>query len=267
MEESLRISNNPESTKGLQDLVVKGFARISAKQENLRKQQQQDWKAVTKEIHMAPNKRHSLHLRLPNAHPDEPPQIAALFLIQFDARAGYFVHDDEYAGVSCFVNGKAEESQRNALMLAVGALIPLSYGRLGKSWKHADGLHTLAKNLFEDPSKTQPLEAFWQEHQYREDDNNARPNSGDGSPSALRQQRRRVKSSPNGLPRTRNRAVSSASALAPPGQTLSTHHPALSLSTFLDTFGPLVFPLYKAALLRKRILLLGQAPVQLACNF
>ncbi|KAL8973673.1 MAG: hypothetical protein Q9197_002071, partial [Variospora fuerteventurae] len=83
----------------------------------------------------------------------------------------------------------------------------------------------------------------------------------------MREKRRRSKSSPSGQPRTRNRAVSSASALAPPGQTLSAHHPALSLSTFLDTFGPLLFPLYKAALLRKRILLVGQAPVEVACNF
>lgn len=48
---------------------------------------------------------------------------------------------------------------------------------------------------------------------------------------------------------------------------MSPHHPALSLPIFLDTFGPLIFPLYKAALLRKRILLVGQAPVELACNF
>ena len=65
----------------------------------------------------------------------------------------------------------------------------------------------------------------------------------------------------------RKRAVTSASALAPPGQSLDPYHPALSLPSFLDTFGPLVFPLYKAALLRKRILLVGQAPVEQACNF
>ncbi|KAL8765930.1 MAG: hypothetical protein Q9194_006415 [Teloschistes cf. exilis] len=243
---------------------------------------------------MAPSKPRSLHLELPNAHSEELPQIAALFLTQFDVRVGivivdilnsveykslpsglhnvpedtvYFVHDDKYAGISSFVNGKGDESDRNATMLAVGALIPLSYGRLGKSWKHADGLHTLARELLEDPSRTHSLEAFWQEHQYRPDDDNTRPASGEGSPSALRQQRRRGKSSPNGQPGTRNRAVSSASALAPPGQTLSTHHPALSLSIFLDTFGPLVFPLYKAALLRKRVLVIGQAPVEIACNF
>ncbi|KAL8733134.1 MAG: hypothetical protein Q9166_002326 [cf. Caloplaca sp. 2 TL-2023] len=179
----------------------------------------------------------------------------------------YFVHNDEYAGISSFVKGQAEEAERNAVMLAVGALIPLTYGRLGKSWKHAERLRALAKDLVKDPSNIKPLEAFWQEHQYTEDEAAVRPTSGEGSPSALGEKRRRAKSSPNAQPRTRNRAVSSASALAPPGQTLSDHHPAFSFLNFLDTFGPLIFPLYKAALLRKRVLLIGQAPVELACNF
>ncbi|KAI4141868.1 MAG: hypothetical protein LQ341_003400, partial [Variospora aurantia] len=251
---------------------------------------------------MAPANRHSLHLDLPNAYTEEQPHIAALFLILFDVKAGYtiawkrsipklditdsveykslpsglhnvekdtvyFVHNDQYAGISSFINGKAAESERNALMLAVGALIPLSYGRLGKSWRHVDGLRSLANNLVQDPSNTDPLEDYWQEHQYHEDDEASRPSSQEGSPTAMREKRRRSKSSPSGQPRTRHRAVSSASALAPPGQTLSVHHPALSLSMFLDTFGPLLFPLYKAALLRKRILLVGQAPVEVACNF
>ncbi len=48
---------------------------------------------------------------------------------------------------------------------------------------------------------------------------------------------------------------------------LSPFHPASSLLDFLDTFGPLVFPLYRLALLRKRILFVGQAPVLRACNY
>ncbi|KAL9005559.1 MAG: hypothetical protein Q9188_001651, partial [Gyalolechia gomerana] len=251
---------------------------------------------------MPPSKQHSLHLELPNALTEESPPVAALFLILFDAKAGYtiawkrstsgldvtdsveykslpsglhnvkedtiyFIHADEFAGISSFVNNKAKESERNALMLAVGALVPLSYGRLGKSWRHADGLRALASDLAKDPSKTDPLEHYWQEHRYREGEETVRPTSGEESPSVQREKRRQLKSSPNGQPRTRNRAVSTASALAPPGKTLSAHHPALSISTFLDTFGPLIFPLYKAALLRKRILLLGQAPVESACNF
>ena len=59
----------------------------------------------------------------------------------------YFLHDDEYAGLSAFINKPAAESERNALMLAVGALVPLSYGRMGKSWKHAEGLKELARSV------------------------------------------------------------------------------------------------------------------------
>ena len=60
-------------------------------------------------------------------------------------RYRYFIHDDKYAGISAFANKPAAESERNALMLAVGALVPLSYGRMGKSWKHAEGLMGVAK--------------------------------------------------------------------------------------------------------------------------
>lgn len=248
------------------------------------------------------SKRHSLHLDLPNPFSEDLPRIVALFLIIFDAKSGYaiawkrsvpglditdsveykslpsglhnvkedivyFIHGDEYAGISSFVNGEAEELERNALMLAVGALLPLSYGRLGKSWRHADRLQALARDLAKDPSNTELLEHFWQEHQCREEGEATRLNLGEESPSVQREKRRQLKSSPNGQPRTRNRAVSSASAFAPSGQALSAHHPALSIKAFLDAFGPLVFPLYKAALLRKRILLIGQAPVESACNF
>ena len=57
----------------------------------------------------------------------------------------YFVHDEDYAGISAFINEPAAKSERNALMLAVGALVPLSQGRLGKSWKHASALKELAR--------------------------------------------------------------------------------------------------------------------------
>ena len=56
----------------------------------------------------------------------------------------YFIHGSN-AGISAFVNVPGEASQRNAQMLAVGALVPLSYGRLGKSWRHAEGLKELAE--------------------------------------------------------------------------------------------------------------------------
>lgn len=47
-------------------------------------------------------------------------------------------------GISAFVNEPAQESERNALMLAVGVLVK-STARLGKSWRHAVGLRELAQ--------------------------------------------------------------------------------------------------------------------------
>ena len=57
----------------------------------------------------------------------------------------YFMHDDEHAGISAFVNKSTDDWERNALMIAVGALVPLSHGRLGRSWKHAESLKELAE--------------------------------------------------------------------------------------------------------------------------
>lgn len=65
----------------------------------------------------------------------------------------------------------------------------------------------------------------------------------------------------------RNRSASDAGALIPPGHRLSPFHPAWSLTTLLDTFGPLIFPIHRAALLRKRILISTHAPVHETCNF
>ena len=68
-------------------------------------------------------------------------------MIKADSIHSYFLHDDDYAGLSAFINQPAAESERNALMLAVGVLVPLSYGRMGKSWKHTEGLKELARSV------------------------------------------------------------------------------------------------------------------------
>jgi hypothetical protein len=122
-----------------------------------------------------------MRVELPKSAPltlDFPP-LSALFLIYFDNKAGYtigwrrslpgielegvveykslpsglhtvnedliyFVYD-RYAGISVFANAPASEEFRNARMIAVGVLVPLSYGRLGRSWKHADKLKDMAQ--------------------------------------------------------------------------------------------------------------------------
>lgn len=131
---------------------------------------------------MAPSRRNpSLSIPTPApAVPDLPP-ISALFLIDFDVKAGYtivwkqavddveldgrveykslpsglhtvsedliyFVHEGTHAGLSAFVNVPCEEEDaRNARMIAVGVLVPLSYGRLGRAWRHAEGLKSMAR--------------------------------------------------------------------------------------------------------------------------
>lgn len=56
----------------------------------------------------------------------------------------YFVHED-HAGLSAFVNAPASVESRNARMIAVGVLVPLSFGRLGRAWKHAEALKDMAR--------------------------------------------------------------------------------------------------------------------------
>ncbi|RPB06051.1 hypothetical protein L873DRAFT_1796968 [Choiromyces venosus 120613-1] len=228
------------------------------------------------------------------------PPISALFVIYFDIKAGYTIvwkkcaqgvsldgvefkslpsglHNLEedlvyfvqapYAGVSAFINTPAAEAERNACMLSVGVLVPLSYGRLGRSWKHAENLKGLAKKFAANTEDHAPLEEYYESNRIHE--STEVPESLAESPSSLRYRpSSRYKPPFDSLNRhTRTRSISDTTALVAPGQALSPFHPALSLPGFVDTFGPLIFPLYRAALTRQRILLITGAPVELACNF
>lgn len=228
------------------------------------------------------------------------PPISALFLIYFDIKAGYtigwkrslagielegvveykslpsglhtvkedliyFVHDN-HAGLSAFVNSPAGEESRNARMIAVGVMVPLSYGRLGRSWKHAKQLKEMASELIVDTTKTDILEAFWETHRAPEISQVGETDSLLDSPSSIQYQSiRSTPAKPKG--HGRNRSASDGTALLPPGHTLSAYHPAWSLPHLLETFGPLIFPIHRAALLRKRILITAHAPVEETCNF
>ncbi|KAJ4158479.1 uncharacterized protein LMH87_009002 [Akanthomyces muscarius] len=222
------------------------------------------------------------------------PPLSALFLINFDVKAGYtivwqraapaveleglveykslpsglhtvsndliyFVHGTQHAGLSAFVNEPTEEEElRNARMIAVGILVPLSYGRLGRAWRHAEHLKDMAAKLAKDASQTKLLEQYWDQHHAPVDGGPKSPVPS--LPASPVQDRREHK---------RNRSASDGAALSagPSEHKLSTYHPAWSLATMLDTFGPLVFPIYRAALLRKRILISCHAPVHQMCDF
>ncbi|ODA80157.1 hypothetical protein RJ55_03115 [Drechmeria coniospora] len=229
------------------------------------------------------------------SHPpaaDRRPPLAALFLIDFDVKAGYtivwkravpstleldgcveykslpsglhtvrddliyFVHHDSHAGLSAFVNEPCdEEDARNARMIAVGILVPLSYGRLGRAWRHADDLKDMAAKLAKDRNMTEVLEQYWNANKAKDAGSVYCPADLPPSPTLDRK-------TPAG-----NQSSSDGHALLPAQHKLSPNHPAWSLSKLLDKFGPLIFPIHRAALLRKRILISCHAPVHEVCDF
>lgn len=117
----------------------------------------------------------------------------------------------------------------------------------------------------DDPDLTL-LEEYWDLNRLQDGKGSTRFDSILDSPSSLV-----FKPTPSGPfqsgGHTRNRSVSDGTALIAPGHTLSLYHPAWSLSILLDTFGPLIFPIYRSALLRKRILISCHAPVRQTCDF
>ncbi|KAL9107769.1 MAG: hypothetical protein Q9227_007391 [Pyrenula ochraceoflavens] len=233
-------------------------------------------------------------------YPDElsqhPPLLAAAFLVKFDVRKGYvltwqrsipgiqlegiveykslpsglhnveqdliyFVHE-RYAGISAFEHQRSEQAQRNALMLAVGVLVPLDHGRLGKSWRHAQSLKALARQIISNPDNVGILEDFWAKH--RLPDNIPSLDGADGSlPELNTGSPHRERERHSG----RRRGISDATAIMKPSNTVAPYHPALALPDLMTAFGPLIFPVYRAALLRKRILFVGGSPVQTACDY
>lgn len=164
-------------------------------------------------------------------------------------------------------------------MLSVGVLVPLSFGRLGKSWRHAIGLKELAKlvtepvvilndtdktsrKCAEDVTNTQALSEYWEKHHVRDDD--VKPSdSPPDSPSVFRMRQKPGRPEVS-QPRS---SISDATGLETTRPVLAPFHPALSLPEFVGTFGPLIFPLFRASLLRKRILIMSEAPVQTSCDF
>ncbi|CAH0033388.1 unnamed protein product [Clonostachys rhizophaga] len=236
--------------------------------------------------------------------PERPP-IDALFLIDFDVKKGYtivwkrtadgidvdgrveykslpsglhtvtddliyFVHDGAHAGLSAFINTPCdEEDARNARMIAVGVLVPLSFGRLGRAWRHAQGLKDLAAKLVKDRSQTSLLQAYWDDNKASKD---TPPQASFGetplsTPAVVAFSEPADRDQPKRKGHNRNRSASDGASLAPPEHKLSPFHPAWSLTSLLDKFGPLIFPIYRAALLRQRILISCHAPVHEICDY
>lgn len=219
------------------------------------------------------------------------PPIAAAFCVIFDARKGYtiawkeaidglqiegiveykalpsglhtveedlvyFVHEN-YAGISAFLNKENDQDARGARMLATGVLIPMYDSRMGQSWLHAGGLKELVARQIGNPKDVKLLEEYWAKYQISDNQNDAAASAEDLLSDGDDQKK------PNGYQKTRAMSDTTPQPL----RRLSEHHPATALPVLFNQFGPLTFPLYRAALLRKRILLVGEAPVEVNCNF
>ncbi|OAP64231.1 hypothetical protein AYL99_00203 [Fonsecaea erecta] len=229
-------------------------------------------------------------LRIDTTNEPPFPPILALFLVHFDHRKGYtlgwnrslddvpvegvvefkslpsglhnveedlvyFIHDD-YAGLSAFVNKADEQAERAARMVAVGALVPLEHGRMGRIWRHAESLIDLAKAHIANPEDVTALEEYWEKYKLRPEEPTVQTplDSTEEDPTQR----------PNGY--LKLRTMSTATTFISPHHALTPHHPALTLIDSIKLFGPLIFPLYRAALLRKRILIVTDAPVEFCCN-
>jgi hypothetical protein len=155
--------------------------------------------------------------------------------------------------VSAFRNAEAEEGERGARFISVGALVRLGDGRLGRAWEHARELKALAATLVAKTNDTSPLEEYWQAHKSRDEGGE----EGSEDPE-----------SPFTVAQRRQRALSSLTMVGTvPQQVLPEYHPAYSILGYLDTFGPLVFPLHRIALLRKRVLVITPPPVRGPCEY
>lgn len=110
------------------------------------------------------------------------------------------------------------------------------------------------------------LDEYWEKNRISEGEEGRgdRATDVDGDSPKLKS-RWRNDHKPDGY--RRPRGISDATALMGSEPALSANHPAISLPNFLHDFGPLVFPLYRTALLRKRILMVGEPPVERNCNF
>ncbi|USP80358.1 hypothetical protein yc1106_07632 [Curvularia clavata] len=221
-----------------------------------------------------------------DSHGEDAPSVEALFLIKFDKKVGYtvswkrtatpditlenaveykslpsglhsvqndlvyFTHEG-YAGLSAFAKGDAGAEERNANFVSVGILVKKEgeFGRLGRAWLLAGRLEKLAAALADDSETVAPLEEFWREQTERHI--YAAGGASDGEAKG----------------HSRARAISTVTAVPKDEESLPKYHPALSIQRFLDVFGPLVFRLQQAALLRKRIMFVGIPPVRTACEF
>jgi hypothetical protein len=107
------------------------------------------------------------------------------------------------------------------------------------------------RSIVDNTSKTEALQEYW-------DDHRAHPDENDFASPQL---------SPFTMAQRKSRAFSTATLSGDDHHSLPRFHPALSILEYVDFFGPLIFPLHRAALLRQRILFVTTPPIRQACEF
>ncbi|KAK9366522.1 hypothetical protein V1509DRAFT_629705 [Lipomyces kononenkoae] len=202
----------------------------------------------------------------------------------------YFTHGEFYSGVSVYRQIETDNpEERFRRMYSLGVLVPggitpkskapyAAAGRLGRCWGHIDSLKELLSEYVQNTDDYGPLETYYS--LYGMSALSASPSTTTSASSvpletALYRPPRRpfelYMSKLKGYvatPGSDNDVESlTGSNVVNSPHILTNSHPANSLSSFLDTFGPLVFKVWQAALARERILIIGDVPIEQGCQF
>ncbi|KAG2194258.1 hypothetical protein INT47_009668 [Mucor saturninus] len=169
----------------------------------------------------------------------------------------YFSRNDVY-GISAFQN-MPTETERGAHMKAIGIIVQptLNTGICGQVWTHKKFLkkelsHHMVLSESIESSRYERLLEYYTHHQYREE-----------------QQEEREQSPNFYFPESNNHHSVNYNLKHNVAKGMFSHDEfgAVSFSHFVHRFGPDIFVLWKAALLRKRIMLINMPPMETACEY
>ncbi|KAK9240319.1 hypothetical protein V1525DRAFT_395610 [Lipomyces kononenkoae] len=207
----------------------------------------------------------------------------------------YFTHGEYYSGVSVYRQIETDDpAERFRRMYSLGVLVPggvspkskapTAMGRLGRCWGHVDGLKELLSGFVRNTNDYGPLETYYSLYGMSALPSASPSTTTSASSIPLETALYRPPRRPFELYMSKLKGFVSTSVatsgsdndgesltglniVSSPPQILPKSHPAHSLPSFLDTFGPLVFKVWKAALTRERILIVGDVPIEQGCQF
>ncbi|KAF9970164.1 hypothetical protein BGZ73_007214 [Actinomortierella ambigua] len=181
----------------------------------------------------------------------------------------YFRHR-EYVGVAAYVSVAIDSvADRGALMAAVGVLIKpcADSGRCGQVWRHVEFLQSQAKNYVSVGADTSALEEYWQKNKAMTEASSplgTRKRDSYRSLSSRRVNRSFTLSEPL-MPTSHMQYPSIAFEHEQSTEDIHPSHPSHRVLEFVHQLGPAIFVIWKAALLKKRILICTSTPVEAAC--